>query len=64
MKTKTTIYAKKTALGNWSNWTMFKHGSSKKTSVENLSRVLRNASTLIDDREHVVAVKIEISRKK
>lgn len=61
MKERTVIYAKKTALGNW---TMLKHGSSKKISVENLSRVLRNASTLIDDREHVVAIKIEISRKK
>ena len=61
MKTKTTIYAKKTASGNWK---IFKHGSSKKIAADNLSRVLRNASTLIDDREHVVTLKIEISRKK
>ena len=60
MKTKTTIYAKKTVVGDWA---MFKHGSHEKIHRPNLSRVMKGASGLIDDREHVVAIKIEVSRK-
>ena len=58
---KTIIYAKRKESGYWE---LFKHGSHDKSSVKNFSRILRDASTLIDDRDHVVAVKIEVSRKK